>query len=265
MNQMRIVSHNVFWFQGHPFATDRPGAADAHILDSLCALYRSLSPAVLCLQEIQDQATFLAVQARLEMDGAYCPGGHLPQYGGAVFWRTDGRCIADSRTAGSPIQRMWQLVEARAGDLRIRVCNVHLPSNRQLGPEASGPRRVEDLRSAIETTSGPPDILAGDLNELPGGPVGQYAAACGYADAAVLTRREALPTNLAGSRGDWILIRRDLAHALTDYHAVPAADVELERESKTHLSDHLPLWVTLRTRMGHENGDTTHQGATTSR
>ena len=39
---VRLVSHNVFWLQGAPFAGDQPGAFDPVVLDGLAGVYLEL-------------------------------------------------------------------------------------------------------------------------------------------------------------------------------------------------------------------------------
>jgi hypothetical protein len=104
---LRIVSHNVFWFQGHPFAPDTPPAADARILASLTGIYGGLKPDLLCLQEIQDASASTLAGEALGLEGVYSAGCRLPQYGAATYWKA-GRLLADSSNAAVPPHLVWQ-------------------------------------------------------------------------------------------------------------------------------------------------------------
>ena len=54
-----ILSHNVFWFQGVPFLTDRPGPPLTGVISGLLKLYRASAPDVVCLQEVQVPKIYL--------------------------------------------------------------------------------------------------------------------------------------------------------------------------------------------------------------
>jgi endonuclease/exonuclease/phosphatase (EEP) superfamily protein YafD len=236
----RIVSHNVFWFQGRPFAPDTPGASEPRILAALAALHRRLNPDLLCLQEIQGQAAFRLTLAALGLEGAYSPGGALPQYGAASFWRS-GRLLADSGREAPRPQRVWQLAEVSAGG-RLAVANCHLPSSRHIPEEEAAKCRITEVGTVL---SGPrrPDVILGDFNEQPGGGLGRFLSAQGYLDAAVLTGRQGLGTTPGGNRGDQIWVRRELAPAVTGYGVTGEPEMRTELPGKQHLSDHFPLWL----------------------
>ena len=239
MRPLRIVCHNVFWFQGRPFASDRPDGAAPEILEPLVHLYHRLAPDALCLQEIQSRAVFEGLGERLGMTGAYCPGGTLAQYGGVVFWTSGGR-VTDSRSLADPPERMWQIVDIGA----VRVANVHLPSSRHLGEGRAADRRLEEVRQVVDRDRRP-DVVVGDFNEQPGGPLGKLLTDRGYRDAAALTGRTHIATTPAGRRNDqiWVIERR--SDAVTDYGAVPDKEMRTDAPGKEHLSDHFPVWIEL--------------------
>ena len=242
MERLTILSHNVFWFQGEGFATDAPGRPRPQVAEPLMEIYRTLAPDVLCLQEIQDRPAFQMLCRSLRLPGRYTPGGVLGQYGGATLWRR-GRFLCDSGLTPGPTQRMWQLVEVPAGEEgEIRLCNIHLPSSRQLGAAAEQ-QRLTELSGAIEREP-QAEVVVGDFNEPPGGPVGQYLTRQGYVDAAVAAGRAFRPTGLGGGRGDAIWIDRTLAGRLVEYGVLPG-DLMRAVEGQGALSDHYPLWITL--------------------
>jgi len=240
MAPMRIVTHNAFWFQAAPFATDRPGPADPTVLAALVELYRDLRPDVLAVQEVQDEPTFAALSGALGLSGAYCPGGELVQYGGAIFGGADGS-VADWRTTPVTPQRMWQTLSADG----IAVCNVHLPSSRQLGAAAAAERRLVELRAAL-TALADGGVIVGDLNEPPGGPVTDLLSSAGYVDAAVEADLADTPTALGGGRGDQIWVHESLAGHLAACGVVPRDRLADVPPGKDCLSDHFPVWVELR-------------------
>ena len=239
---MRILCHNVFWFQGVPFSPDSPGEPEVEVFQALMDLYRRLEPDVLCLQEVQSEQIFHDLRACLGMAGAYCAGGQLRQYGGATLWRS-GAAFGDSRQAG--LQRMWQIAAISSeGSQDVTVCNVHLPSARQVGKTAAARQRVEELAGAVRTR---PQVVMGDFNEAPGGGVSDFMAGQGYGDAAVLTDQAVKPTSLAGKRGDQVWVHVSRREQVTGYGVLMEEDLATSIEGKTHLSDHLPLWVDLDT------------------
>lgn len=244
MKRLTILSHNAFWFQGASFATDRPAGPLPGVLRSLTQIYRALAPDALCLQEIQDKPTFLTLASSLRMDGEFTPGGTLKQYGGATLWR-EGVFARDSASSPVPAQRMWQAVDLSTGRARrIRVCNIHLPSSRQLGPAAGG-QRLEELARAIEQDPRP-DVVVGDFNEPPGGPTSQYMARQRYRDAAVVAGQAFRPTGLGGGRGDYIWIDQALREPLMEYGVLARDSMRVPGGGTEFLSDHFPLWITLR-------------------
>lgn len=246
MSKLRILSHNAFWFQGAGFETDRPGPPNRPVLSALTEIYLRLKADVLALQEIQDSRTSERLARALRMSGRHCPGGELAQYGGATFWR-EGRFVADSRSSPTPVQRVWQMIEARSGSgAAVRICNVHLPSSRQLGEQSARRRRIRELQTVLDRPDAPAVIL-GDFNEQPGGPVGECLSRRGYLDAAVLTGRNDRPTSLGGARGDQVWIHNSLRDGLCEYAVLEAELLDAPASRGEALSDHLPLWVTLTT------------------
>ena len=245
-----LLCHNVFWFQGVPFETDTPPAPDTDILGRLCSLYRERACDALLLQEIQGMEAFQAVSGCMGMPGGFCPGNIHPQYGGCSLFKAGARGIPVPEVGnwdafGSSPQRMWQAFEWQSGPVPLLICNLHLPSNRQLGAERGAAQRVSDLLDVIGRCRREPDILAGDFNERPGGSVGNYLEERGYVDAAVLAGKSAVPTNLGGGRGDYIWIHKTVRNRLLDYDVVGKERLAVSLAGKQYLSDHLPLRITM--------------------
>ena len=246
MRSLTILSHNVFWFQGVPFLTDRPPHPNPEVLKRLCAIYQEANPDVICLQEVQCKETFEMISAHLGMHGCYCPGTMLPQYGGAVFWHPDqGTLVHDSQSASVSTQRMWQIVEMNSGDCCLRISNVHLPSGRQLGHEGAQAQRIAELHDSITGCEPRPDVIVGDFNEQPAGPLEECLGSHAYVDAAVLSEYTDLPTSLGGGRGDYIWIGKHIEDRMHTYDVTAKQALACDDMGKEYLSDHLPLWMTL--------------------
>jgi len=243
-DDLRILSHNTFWFQGTPFSTDDPPEPDKSILFSLRDVYRALEPDVICLQEIQSRKAFNVISEAMDFTGSYCEGNGLAQYGGAILYRK-GRPIADSHGSPGGTQRIWQICEVRTGGTRcLRVCNIHLPSRRQLSADQAAERRLAELSEVVHQASAP-EVIAGDFNEEPGGEAGEYMSEHGYLDAAALTDRSSLSTTLGGKRADYIWLHHSLRECVVGYCVLTAEQCAGPAPGKEYLSDHLPLWVTL--------------------
>ena len=243
---MKILSHNVFWFQGVPFLTDQPKSPDPEVLQKICALYRRIDPDLICLQEIQDEKTFHLVSECLDMEGSFCPGKDLPQYGGAVFWLPGlGKEISNSNDSEVDIQRMRQTVEITGPNGSICVCNIHLPSERQLGPDKASAQRRGELQDAVKSRETGPDIITGDFNERPGGPTNTFLKDQGYIDAALLFDCGDVSTNISSKRGDYIWVKKMKSVSVSAYKVKGKEELVWGKTDKEYLSDHLPLWITL--------------------
>lgn len=246
MNELTILSNNVFWFQGVPFASDQPGEPDSSTLRNLGDFYKQINPDLLCLQEIQNQSAFDDIAAYLETEGCYCSGKTLSQYGGAVLWQSNRSRELINSSLFPQTQRVWQIVETIKNQTHIRVANVHLPSPRQLGGSAAQKQRVAELQDVLDAGAAPPEVIVGDLNEQPGGTVTEFLQNNGYIDAAKLTQQAHLPTNIKGNRrGDYIWLHVSIQNQLLAYHVLEKENFIHPNADKDYLSDHLPLWVTL--------------------
>lgn len=247
MRRFTILSHNVFWFQGAPYPGQLPPGPDPGIMEGLVSLYGPVAPDLVCLQEIQSRESFESVSRQLGFPGCFCPGGELTQYGIGVFWRADEcRPIANSQNKGAEVQRAWQACEVRIGSNRLRVCNVHLPSDRQLGSERAAVQRIRELEGALSCCDDDgPEVVLGDFNEYPGGSVYRHMVASGYMDAAVAGKAGERPTNLGGERGDQIWIKSGMLEAFRAYGVFDEKACSLSGQDKRFLSDHFPVWITL--------------------
>ena len=246
MKALTILSHNTFWFQGVPFLSDIPPEPDVGILRQLCDIYREVSPDIICLQEIQSQKTFELVSEYLEMPGCYNSGVMFPQYGGAVFWRPHvGRQIYNSHCSSLKTQRIWQIVELKTDNRHLRICNIHLPSNRHLGSEQAAVQRISELQDVIWNSGERPDIILGDFNEIPGNSTGTFLKTQDYIDTAILSNNGNIHTNISDKRGDYIWIDKQMTNCTLKYDVTTKQNLAFNAIDKQYLSDHLPLWITI--------------------
>ena len=246
MKEFNILSHNVFWFQGFPSPVDRPPELDVEVLRLLCAMYQDLNPDVICLQEIQSEHVFREVCRHLGMTGFYCEGKESSKYGGAIFWHPHrGRQILDSRAIKARTQRMWQIAEVIGTNACLRICNVHLPSGSELGLEQAATQRLVEIKESVRSVETGPDIILGDFNEAPPGPVSNFLNDSDYVDSAVLTDSTHCPTHIRGGRGDIIWVKKKLKKTICHYNVVKIQDFECSDGGKQYLSDHLPLRITV--------------------
>ncbi len=237
---MRVLSHNAYWFQGHPFKGANPPDTNTDVLHALTALYQSLNPSLLCLQEVQSQTAFSNLTAQLNTPGFYTPGNLLP-YGAASF-STSAKLLADSSSAAHPPQRVWQLLQIPWHFTRITIANCHLPSARQLPAPQAALQRVYELQSILQLNP-TPDILLGDFNEQLPGPASDLLSSHGYIDAATLFQKTSHVTNIKNRRGDFIWIHQTLAPFITAYNVASENMMRSILPGITHLSDHFPLWI----------------------
>lgn len=256
-SRIRILCHNVFWFQGVPFATDQPGAAQPEILAALIQLYISMKVDLLCLQEIQNEGTARAVAERVDGDlGAhllYRPGNVHRQYGALILSRWPLKELPNPPTPS--LDRVIIRVQVQLdGSKPFVLSNVHLPSGRQRGPEGGRAQRLAEIPVAMGIAEGcthRTDVIVGDFNERPDGPCAELLKAGGYQDAAVLCGAGEEPSTLSGSRGDQIWVAEQPTQArlfVESYFVVPKEGLAIGSATgpstgKTFLSDHLPIGI----------------------
>ncbi len=240
MGRITVLSHNVFWFQGMPFATDQPPAPDPAVLSGLCHLYRTLEPDVVCLQEVQSREAFEMVAQQLEMEGCWSAGVDLPQYGAATFWHPGcGKMLTDAHRSSLEVQRIWQTAEVSAGESVLTVANLHLPSARQLGDAGAAKQRLAELQDVLTVRAAGYDLIAGDLNEQPDGDLSSSLKQQGYVDLA-RTLPTAPPTTFNGGRGDYLWLNGSSRWKLREFTTVCRETLVREGNGR-YLSDHLPL------------------------
>lgn len=245
---LRLLSHNVYWFQGTPFHSKEPRGCDEGVLAQLLELYTELSPDVLCLQEVHEPALAQRLGEGLGMHARHCPGGREPQYGGALLWHGTGayRDWRDRAEADGEPFRIWQELvlgeDHPAGALRI--LNVHLPSNSQRTAAEGQQQRVASLERLLALE---PDVLMGDFNARPDAEELTPLRNAGYVDVAEELELGHLGTAGHTKRIDYAWVRNRLtarlrSYAVTDLLSQPHRPRDAAKDA---LSDHWPLCIEL--------------------
>ena len=240
---VKIVSHNACWFQGFPYEALDPDAAHPEVLRRLTSIYRSHSPDVVCIQEVQHEKMANVISTQLNSTARYTRGGAYPIYGCATF-ATQIKAIAESGNGASPAQRTWQISEVALGEVGLTIGNVHLSSDRFIGEAAAADARVEDLRNMLDFNR-PIDVICGDFNEGPREAAALLLEHEGFVDAAVVTNTNIPSTGVGKGRSDQIWVRNELTSAIDGFGATDWESLDFNISDKDVLSDHLPLWLEL--------------------
>lgn len=249
--RFRIVSHNVFWFQGVPFSSDQPPAPDERIFKELIDLYQQIDPDMISFQEIQSADTAEALANALGFHFVYTEGRAYPQYGGAVLSRQPVEFIP--LPSESPVERVIQRVRLHPeGRSPLTLSNVHLPSGRQGGPEAGRAQRLAEIPLAMGKSTNSDhftDVIVGDFNENPNGPCADFLKKQGYDDTAQLCGAEMTSSSsLRSKRGDQIWLSKRMISRLQAYFTVHIEHMISGADGKEFISDHLPIGIDLNLR-----------------
>ena len=229
---LKIITHNVYWFQGSSFTEEKPGDPLEEVLERLIEIYSRLNPDILCLQEVQSSKVAEYIAGKLQMKWFYVRGVLFPDYGGAVFLKENIEALKYQYSEKNAA-RMWQKLSIKlASGKTLTLCNLHLPSGRILG-EKSFMYRLHDLKQVFSEGEDP-DILVGDFNEPPRGPVYEYMLSRGYIDIA----RGEEPTTLGGLRVDYVWVHRRILKTILEYSVYKNI---LFAEKNIFLSDHYPI------------------------
>ena len=242
--RIKLVSHNVYWFQGHPFQGDRPETADPRILKRLAALYLEQQADILCLQEIQSREVFNSIALAAKMKGAFAEGRVYGQYGGCVCTRHEFEPEPPADCEPGALERMALLCKVSAGQTALGIGNIHLTSGRQSGKDRAGAARLREMEGIFHLAGGKIDILCGDFNEHAGGGVSRFLEENGYTNAASLGGKREI-ASLAGctSGGDQIWVRESMKDSVADYGVICDGFSISDVPGKKFLSDHLPVWI----------------------
>ena len=243
---MRILTHNVYWFQGYPSHWGEERVLEApEVLRALIRLYSSAAVDVLCLQEVQRSDLVETIARDLGMTSwLHAPGGLRPDYGGAVLCRQTAELRDETRADGRALhERVHLRASLRCLTAPIELAVLHLPSNRFVDSACAGhAARVAELKRALDE-SPHPNVVVGDMNCGPDSPPYQTLSEYGYLDAA-LTAEQQVPKR----RCDYVWVDEKCADRLVRFAVLDGdAFCRTTKEGKIwRLSDHPPLLMELR-------------------
>lgn len=242
---MRILTHNVYWFQGSPsrWGKERVAASDV-VFDALAELYASQRPDVVCLQEVQAERFVRSLSERLNLpDWIFFPGGKREDYGGAILCRAGAELADRTRDAGEALHERFH---ARANTGGMVIASIHLPSNRYHASRAEGEAaRVAELDQIVSTAPAP-DVVLGDFNSTPGSAPYRHMRERGYIDAAAETGADTL-SSFRTHRVDYTWLGPQVTERLSHFETLEYGPfVRTEANGNTwRLSDHPPLILEL--------------------
>lgn len=239
---MRIVVHNVYWFQGCPsrWGVERVAAVPA-VVDGLVELYASLSPDVICLQEVQDPSLVASAAERLGMASwIHAPGGVKTDYGGAILTRNPSK-MRDLTSNGSqpPHERVHLRAQVSNGEESLEIACVHLPSNRFAGsPEGGSRARVAEAERILRSSPAP-DVVVGDMNSRKDSDPYLLMKSYGYVNAGETDVAEDSPER----KGDHIWLLPAVARRLKKFFVITGEPYVQNDTDGTvwRLSDHRAL------------------------
>lgn len=239
--KVRLLSHNVFWFQGYPFTSDQPSVPREDILDGLAKLYVENNVDILCLQEVQSEEAAKAIASRIGVLGEhylYQAGGRLPQYGGAIFSRWPLQPLQIAEEGYQPERILLGATVQLPDGQSLRVANIHLPSNRQLGAQGGKLRLLEAAKAADKA-----DVIVGDFNMAPPTLLNESD----YLDVAEVCGANNLVTQLYTYRGDQVWLTQKMKDKLRGFIFIPREKLDIHKKDseKTLLSDHWPVGLLL--------------------
>jgi hypothetical protein len=241
MQSATIISHNAAWFLGFPQPSTQPDDYNENLLARLAALYKSYTPDVVCLQEVQSPEACLAMGEALGMPGVYTPGAALEQYGGAIYANTLPT-VTDSQPLARKPQRFWQKAVASLGGQSLTICNLHLASDKHLDKETAAISRITDIDGILRVAP-KPDIIVGDFNEPPALPSGKRLSAAGFIDIGGLAPDPPETTGKNKRRSDLIWATREWANRIDGLDYYPYTG--MTNDEGGYLSDHYLLVLRL--------------------
>ncbi len=248
---MRLLTHNVYWFQGSPsrWGAERVAAVD-EVFNALARLYARARPDVIALQEVHDATLVHRLADALGFTAHHhAPGGQLSDYGGALLTKhpapatgpaTFTNHTRNERVTHERCHHRLALHEPVAPALH--VANVHLPSNRRAAdPDAGHALRLAELEHIL-SVSPAPDVVMGDFNAKPDSPPYRAMLDAGYIDTAAALDA---PGPTWRSRIDYIWLHKRHLPRLRRYETLDNADFHrADADDKPwRLSDHPPIMI----------------------
>lgn len=244
---VKILTHNVYWFQGHPSRWGRERVAEApEVLNALTRLYAAADVDVLCLQEVHRSDLAETVARQLGMAAwLHAPGGLRPDYGGVVMSRREARLRDCTWPDDYPPHERVHLRAAFEWDgEQFEMAAVHLPSNRFApSADAGDVARVAELRRVLAGADGP-HLIVGDMNCPPGSSPYRFLLEAGYVDAATIADGDAARRH----RVDYMWLDERCADRLAEFAVLDSGAFCRTAPDGVawRLSDHPPLLMELR-------------------
>ena len=232
---MKILTHNVYWFQGQPSRWGQERVAEVpEVVAALTDLYAATAPDVLCLQEVHrsDLAEVLARDLGMAT-WRHAPGGRRRDYGAVVMTRQPSQIGSHA----IPHERTHLRASLSRSDRALELAAVHLPSNRFADSAAAGDNaRICELERILSEPR--PHLVVGDMNCRPDSPPYRFMLDRGYVDAAVASGRDRLE-----HRVDYVWLDAGCADRLIAYAVLDSGPFKRVEPSgdEWQLSDHPPL------------------------
>lgn len=246
---MKIISHNVYWFQGSPSRWGRERvAAVEEVFRALADLYAAHEPDLLCLLEVHLARWACAMAERLHLTTwMYFRGGLRKDYGGAILSRGRAELTDHTRADDSFLhERCHARARASFAGGELEIAAVHLPSDRFCGSRQAGEQaRLAEI-DRILAVEPLPALVTGDFNSTPDSAPYKRMRERGYVDAAVATGAADRPS-FRRHRVDYVWIGPAARERLAGFSALEDGPfVRTGAGGETwRLSDHPPLLVEL--------------------
>lgn len=243
---MRILTHNVYWFQGSPsrWGEERVRAVP-EVLDALIRLYARADVDVLCLQEVPCGDLVQLIAHELGM--SYClhaSGGQRPEYGGAILSRLHAQIRDCTRTREDAAhERVHLRASLKFMANRFELAVVHLPSNRFADSAAAGDSaRAAELRLMLDE-SPRPDLVVGDMNCRPDSLAYRVMQESDYIDTWIAAGRKK-----TGHGPDYLWLHENCANRLAGLSVLDRDSFRRRTPEgdSWRLSDHAPLLMELK-------------------
>lgn len=236
---MRIICQNVYWFQGYPAEVNRE-IVNSSAYNSLLKIYQSIQADIILLQEIQNEKTAQKIANDLEMKYFYNAGEEIKWYGGVVLYKPHLNVEQVSNKFEEQFQRVYQIVTVSIQDKKIKLCNVHLPSDAQLSPEMAEKKRKVEMSLLIGLQ---PDLICGDFNENEGASrqLFDLLESHKYFDAISYNCQSNRASKIKDKRGDFIYVKNDLESMIDFFYTVDLKQYKIDNRDDHYLSDHFPI------------------------
>ncbi len=242
---IRILTHNVYWFQGFPsrWGEERAAAEVPEVLSALTQLYADAAPDVLCLQEVHRPDLAEALARKLGMTTwLHAPGGRRPDYGAVILTRLPSQLENRTVIDGHRHERVHLRASLSRTGGESELAAVHLPSNRFVESAAAGDdARIEELERALDDPR--PHLVVGDMNCRPDSTPYRFMVDHGYVDVAVESGRDRLE-----HRVDYMWLEAGWEKRLVSFSVLDSGPFNRVEPAGDpwQLSDHPPLLMEMR-------------------